>query len=133
MVGDRNAVRFPRSLADRPFHFSFSGLKTSVVNFLTKAQETGELPSREDVAASVQEAIVDVLVDKTFKAVDETGVQMVGGGGGVLANRRLRERFAEEADNAWSHFESARSDSLYRQRRDDRRRRCLLAIPRTYH
>ena len=96
--GDRNAVRFPRSLADRPFHFSFSGLKTSVVNFLTKAQETGELPSREDVAASVQEAIVDVLVDKTFKAVDETGVQMVGGGGGVLANRRLRERFAEEAD-----------------------------------
>ena len=96
--GDRNAVRFPRSLADRPFHFSFSGLKTSVVNFLAKAQETGELPSREDVAASVQEAIVDVLVDKTFKAVDETGVQMVGGGGGVLANRRLRERFAEEAD-----------------------------------
>ena len=96
--GDRNAVRFPRSLADRPFHFSFSGLKTSVVNFLVRAQETGELPSREDVAASVQEAIVDVLVDKTFKAVDETGVQMVGGGGGVLANRRLRERFAEEAD-----------------------------------
>ena len=46
----------------------------------------------------MQEAIGDVLVDKTFKAVDETGVQVVGGGGGVLANRRLRERFAEEAD-----------------------------------
>ena len=97
--GDRDAVRFPRALADRPFHFSFSGLKTSVATFLAKAQEAGELPSREDVAASVQEAIVDVLVDKTFKAVDETGAPIVGGGGGVLANRRLRQRFAEEADN----------------------------------
>jgi N6-L-threonylcarbamoyladenine synthase len=95
--GDIDAVQFPRALADRPFHFSFSGLKTSVVTFLAKAQEAGELPSREDVAASVQEAIVDVLVDKTFKAVDETGVPVVGGGGGVLANRRLRQRFAEEA------------------------------------
>ena len=95
--GDIDAVQFPRALADRPFHFSFSGLKTSVVTFLAKAQEAGELPSREDVAASVQEAIVDVLVDKTFKAVDETGAPVVGGGGGVLANRRLRQRFAEEA------------------------------------
>ena len=95
--GDTDAIQFPRALADRPFHFSFSGLKTSVVTFLAKAQEAGELPSREDVAASVQEAIVDVLVDKTFKAVDETGVTVVGGGGGVLANRRLRQRFAEEA------------------------------------
>jgi N6-L-threonylcarbamoyladenine synthase len=52
----------------------------------------------EDVAASVQEAIVDVLVEKTFAAVDATGAKVVGGGGGVLANRRLRQRFADEAD-----------------------------------
>lgn len=96
--GDPAAVRFPRALPDRPFHFSFSGLKTSVVTYLDKAQESGDLPSLADVAASVQEAIVDVLVDKTFKAVDETGASVVGGGGGVLANRRLRERFADEAD-----------------------------------
>jgi N6-L-threonylcarbamoyladenine synthase len=96
--GDRAAVDFPRALADRPFHFSFSGLKTSVVTFIEKSTRSGDLPSLADVAASVQEAIVDVLVDKTFKAVDETGVRVVGGGGGVLANRRLRERFAEEAD-----------------------------------
>jgi N6-L-threonylcarbamoyladenine synthase len=96
--GDRAAISFPRALPDRPFHFSFSGLKTSVVRYIDKARETGDLPPLKDVAASVQEAIVDVLVDKTFKAVDETGARVVGGGGGVLANRRLRQRFAEEAD-----------------------------------
>jgi tRNA A37 threonylcarbamoyltransferase TsaD len=82
---------------ERPYHFSFSGLKTSVVNFIDKAK-SGDLPPLADVAASVQEAIVDVLVDKTFAAVDATGAKVVGGGGGVLANRRLRHRFAEEAD-----------------------------------
>ena len=69
-----------------------------MVTYIEKARAGGDLPPLADVAASVQEAIVDVLVDKTFNAVDETGAQMVGGGGGVLANRRLRQRFAEEAD-----------------------------------
>ncbi len=96
--GDPNAVRFPRALRDRPFDFSFSGLKTSVVTYLEKAKLEGTLPSRPDVAASIQEAIVDVLVEKTFNAVEETGVQAVGGGGGVLANRRLRTRLREEAE-----------------------------------
>ncbi|MDX1468206.1 MAG: tRNA (adenosine(37)-N6)-threonylcarbamoyltransferase complex transferase subunit TsaD [Acidimicrobiia bacterium] len=95
--GDPDAVKFPRALPERPYHFSFSGLKTSVVRFIEKAREAGELPPIEDVAASVQEAIVDVLVDKTFNAVDETGAKVLGGGGGVLANRRLRHRFEEEA------------------------------------
>ena len=96
--GDPAAIDFPRALPDRPYHFSFSGLKTSVVRFIEQATESGDLPSRSDVAASVQEAIVDVLVGKTFAAVDATGANVVAGGGGVLANRRLRERFAEEAD-----------------------------------
>jgi tRNA N6-adenosine threonylcarbamoyltransferase len=96
--GDPASVAFPRALPDRPYHFSFSGLKTSVVTFLDKASASGDLPSQADVAAAVQEAIVDVLVDKTFAAVDATGARVVAGGGGVLANRRLRRRFAEEAD-----------------------------------
>ncbi len=96
--GDPKAVAFPRALRDRPFDFSFSGLKTSVVTYLEKAKLNGTLPPRADVAASIQEAIVDVLVEKTFNAVEETGVQAVGGGGGVLANRRLRARLREEAD-----------------------------------
>lgn len=95
--GDPNAVVFPRALRDRPFDFSFSGLKTSVVTYLEKARDNDELPPRADVAASIQEAIVDVLVEKTFNAVEATGVRTVGGGGGVLANRRLRTRLAEEA------------------------------------
>jgi N6-L-threonylcarbamoyladenine synthase len=96
--GDPAAVDFPRALPERPYHFSFSGLKTSVVAFIDKAVKSGDLPPLADVAASIQEAIVDVLVDKTFAAVDATGAKVVGGGGGVLANRRLRHRFAEEAD-----------------------------------
>ncbi len=96
--GDHTTVEFPRALADRPFDFSFSGLKTSVVTYLEKARDAGELPPRADVAASIQEAIVDVLVEKTFNAVEATGATAVAGGGGVLANRRLRERLAEEAE-----------------------------------
>jgi N6-L-threonylcarbamoyladenine synthase len=96
--GDRAAVAFPRGLPDRPYDFSFSGLKTSLMTFVRTHHEAGSLPPLADVAASLQEAIVDVLVDKTFNAVDATGVRMVGGGGGVMANRRLRDRLQEEAD-----------------------------------
>jgi len=96
--GDPEAVQFPRALRDRPFDFSFSGLKTSVTTYLEKAKARGELPPRADVSASIQEAIVDVLVDKTFNAVKATGVDVIGGGGGVLANRRLRQRLTEEAE-----------------------------------
>jgi len=96
--GDPAAVDFPRALPEQPYHFSFSGLKTSVARYIEKAAKAGDLPPLEDVAASVQEAIVDVLVDKTFAAVDATGARTVGGGGGVLANRRLRSRFGEEAE-----------------------------------
>jgi N6-L-threonylcarbamoyladenine synthase len=96
--GDPDAVAFPRALRDRPFDLSFSGLKTSVITFLDKARDGGELPSRPDVAASIQEAIVDALIEKTFNAVEAKGVEVVGAGGGVLANRRLREKFAAEAE-----------------------------------
>ncbi len=96
--GDPAAIAFPRALRDRPFDVSFSGLKTSVTTFLEKAKAAGDVPPLPDVAASLQEAIVDALVEKTFNAVRETGARVVAGGGGVLANRRLRQRLAEEAD-----------------------------------
>ena len=96
--GDPDRMDFPRALRDRPYDFSFSGLKTSVITQLEKAKSSGEVPPLADVAASIQEAIVDVLVEKTFNAVEATGVEVVAGGGGVLANRRLRDRMAEEAD-----------------------------------
>jgi N6-L-threonylcarbamoyladenine synthase len=95
--GNPEAISFPRALRDRPYDFSFSGLKTSVTTYLEKGKAAGSLGSLADVAASLQEAIVDVLVDKTMAAVDATGVEVVAGGGGVLANRRLRDRLAAEA------------------------------------
>jgi N6-L-threonylcarbamoyladenine synthase len=96
--GDPAAIRFPRALPEDRYNLSFSGLKTSVVTFIKKSSSKNELPPLADVAASLQEAIVDALVAKTFNAVDDTGVKTVGGGGGVLANRRLRVRLQEEAD-----------------------------------
>jgi N6-L-threonylcarbamoyladenine synthase len=96
--GDPDAVRFPRALPDRPHDFSFSGLKTAVVTYIREHHAAGTLPPPADLAASIQEAIVAVLVDKTMNAVESTGARIVAGGGGVLANRRLRARLAEEAE-----------------------------------
>jgi N6-L-threonylcarbamoyladenine synthase len=95
--GNPEAIRFPRALADRPFDFSFSGLKTSVITFVRRTHREGTLPPMPDLVASIQEAIVEALVDKTLNAVEETGVGVVAGGGGVLANSRLRARLSEEA------------------------------------
>ncbi|HEX5631218.1 MAG TPA: tRNA (adenosine(37)-N6)-threonylcarbamoyltransferase complex transferase subunit TsaD [Acidimicrobiia bacterium] len=92
--GNPKAIDFPRALPDRPTDLSFSGLKTAVVTFVRKHHDAGDLPPLADVAAAVQEAIVDVLVEKTMNAVAQTGVRTVAGGGGVLANRRLRQRLA---------------------------------------
>lgn len=90
--GDPAAVDFPRALSDRPFDMSFSGLKTAVITYVREQHRAGTLPSIADLSASILEAVVDVLVDKTMNAVEETGVERVAGGGGVMANRRLRER-----------------------------------------
>lgn len=95
--GDPKAVTFPRALPERRHHFSFSGLKTSVITYLEKAAKTGDLAPLADVAASVQEAIVDVLVAKTINGCEDTGVRRIGVGGGVLANRRLRARLTQVA------------------------------------
>ena len=95
--GDPSAVAFPRALSDRPYDFSFSGLKTALITYVRQNRDAGTLPAISEIAASLQEAVVDVLVEKTFNAVDATGVKVVGGGGGVMANRRLRQRLEEEA------------------------------------
>ena len=96
--GDPTTIAFPRALPDSRYDLSFSGLKTSVVTFIEKSAAAGTLPPLADVAASIQEAIVDVLVAKTFNAVEDTGAETVAGGGGVLSNRRLRAKMQVEAD-----------------------------------
>jgi len=89
--GDPAAISFPRAMRDEGFDFSFSGLKTSVVNHVRK-NPTVATP---DVAASFQEAVVDVLVAKARRAADEVGAKAICLGGGVAANSRLREAVAE--------------------------------------
>jgi N6-L-threonylcarbamoyladenine synthase len=86
--GDPEAISFPRALPDRPYDFSFSGLKTSVVNHVRKNPDV----SAEDVAACFQEAVVDVLVTKTRRAAADVGAKGISIGGGVAANSRLREQ-----------------------------------------
>jgi N6-L-threonylcarbamoyladenine synthase len=91
--GDPTAVRFPRARLKRGrFDLSFSGFKTAVWQYVRdNPPSAGRLP---DLAASVQEALVDMLVDATIDAIDATGVERLVVSGGVSANRRLRERMA---------------------------------------
>lgn len=89
MNGDPDAIRFPRAMSDDPnnLNFSFSGLKTAVVNYVRKHPDVGSA----DVAASFQLAVVDVLVAKTRRAAQMIGATGIVLGGGVAANSLLRE------------------------------------------
>jgi len=92
--GDRKTFNFPRPMIRaRTLDFSFSGLKTSVINAFKDRIAHNEMLPLADIAASFQEAIVDVLVSKTIRAATERGVSAVSVTGGVSANRRLREVF----------------------------------------
>ena len=95
------AIRFPRpTLGKNSFDFSFSGLKTAVVNYVKSHPEPAGGYSEElirDIVSSFQEAVVDVLVKKTLQAAQNQGLRRVVLSGGVAANRRLRERVKEEA------------------------------------
>ena len=84
--GDPGAVDFPRAMMNDGLNFSFSGLKTSVVNFVRKHPEVSSV----DIAASFQQAVSDVLVHKAMKAAREVGATGVVLGGGVAANTKLR-------------------------------------------
>ena len=102
--GNPTAIAFPRGLStepDRyPYDFSFSGLKTAVSRWI-KAQAASGSPVRiPDVAASVQEAIVDVLTSRAVSACRDHGVDTLVIGGGVAANSRLRVLAAERCDAA---------------------------------
>jgi N6-L-threonylcarbamoyladenine synthase len=89
--GDPQAIRFPRAMLDDAYDFSFSGVKTAVVNHVRKNPGV----ATADVAASFQEAVVDVLVSKARRAAREVGAKGMCLGGGVAANSLLRERFLD--------------------------------------
>jgi N6-L-threonylcarbamoyladenine synthase len=85
--GDSDAIRFPRAMMDDNLNFSFSGLKTAVMNYVRKHPDV----SSADVAASFQMAVVDVLVTKARRAAKQIGAKGIVLGGGVAANSLLRE------------------------------------------
>ncbi len=87
LTGDPEAIRFPRAMLDDGLDFSFSGLKTSVLNYVRKHPDVASA----DVAASFQAAVVDVLVAKSRRAAREVGATGIVIGGGVAANTLLRE------------------------------------------
>jgi len=94
--GDRKTFSFPRPLLRaNTLDFSFSGLKTSVINAFKDKIASNEALPLEDIAASFQEAIVDVLVAKTLRAVSQRKLSTISVTGGVSANRRLREVFLD--------------------------------------
>ena len=91
MEGDPDAIAFPRAILAEGYDFSFSGLKTAVVNHVRRHPDA----STEDVAASFQEAVVDVLVTKARRAARDHGAKGLCLAGGVAANSRLRERLLD--------------------------------------
>jgi N6-L-threonylcarbamoyladenine synthase len=95
-TGNPKAFDFPRAMKDSP-DFSFSGLKTSLLTMVKKRGCNFSEEELPDVVASYQEAIVDVLVEKTMRAVQDNGIRQVVVCGGVAANSRLREKFADAA------------------------------------
>jgi N6-L-threonylcarbamoyladenine synthase len=96
--GDPGAIRFPRAMLDSgDYDFSLSGLKTAVIRYVRSERSAGREPSPEDLAASFQEAVVEVEVAKTVRAAKEKGVGTILLGGGVVANSRLRERIEPAA------------------------------------
>ena len=97
--GNPKAFAFPRALSkDGTFDFSLSGLKTAVIRQLRKMEAAGEEPNIADVAASFQEAIVDVQVEKSLAAAKAEGIETVVMAGGVSANSRLRERMGQACE-----------------------------------
>ena len=91
--GNPSAILFPRaSVAGGTYDFSFSGLKSAVLNYLHHAEQVGEEINRADVAASFQQAVIDVLVDRTMQAAKEYKIDKIALAGGVASNSALRSK-----------------------------------------
>ncbi len=97
--GNPEAIHFPRAkVGDSVYNFSFSGLKSAVLNYLNQCEMKGETVCAADVAASFQKAVVDVLVAHSMNAVDEFGLKCFAIAGGVASNQTLRKAFEEACE-----------------------------------
>ena len=96
--GDSSAIKFPKaSFSDNSLDFSFSGVKSAVLNYLNKAEMKNEEVNKADVAASFQRAVVEVLTDNVLKTCRSRNVDKIAIAGGVESNSALRENLIREA------------------------------------
>lgn len=103
--GNPQAIAFPRAHVEGcPYDFSFSGLKSAVLNYLNQAEMKGEEVNRADIAASFQAAVVDVLIRHTLLAASEYKVTKIAMAGGVASNSALRAGMQEACKKAGAAF-----------------------------
>lgn len=94
-----NNIRFPQMMkGESGYEFSYSGLKTAVINYCHTKEQRGERYSRADVAASFQASAADVLIERAIRAAKECGTDTIAAGGGVIANGYLRENLKKACD-----------------------------------
>jgi N6-L-threonylcarbamoyladenine synthase len=105
VIGDPLKYLFTKPKMDG-YNFSFSGLKTNIIQFLARLEKAGEeKPKIEDICASVQHTILDILFDKLIKASNDLGIKEIAIAGGVAANSGLRKRLAEEGESrSWNIY-----------------------------
>ena len=95
--GNSDAIEFPRAhVDDAPYDFSFSGIKSAVLNYINSANMQGKEINRADVAASFQNAVVDALVSRAVRLAKECGMDKLAIAGGVASNSALRAAIQEE-------------------------------------
>lgn len=96
-TGNSQTIEFPRAMLDNPYEFSFSGLKSAVINYLHNEEQAGRPVHKADVAASFQEAVTDVLVQKSVAALEAAELKDIVLAGGVSANQVLQDKLAAAA------------------------------------
>lgn len=104
-LGDDSKFDFPRPVVrDAPYDFSFSGLKTAVINMIHNMEQRGEEIPKEDICASFRKAVVELLVSNFMKAAEDYNVKTLVVAGGVSANSLLRKRLSEESEKRGFKF-----------------------------
>ncbi len=97
--GDPDAISFPRAhIEGHPYDFSFSGVKSSVLNYINECRMKGISWNQADIAASFQKAVTDVLVENSMRAAEKYGFRQFAIAGGVASNRALRRAMAEACE-----------------------------------
>ncbi len=103
--GDAKAINFPRAyMEDAPYDFSFSGLKSAVLNYLNSCEMKGIEINRADVAASFQQAVIDVLTDNSVRAAKDYGCGKLALAGGVASNSSLRQSLIDRCKGEGLEF-----------------------------